>query len=115
EEAVTKAFDTIAGMPPPQGEGGAGPDSPADLAVRTKQVDAQNNKTAAQLQIAREKNAIEMAKLGQQSHDNAAKLAVEETAKRAEHMLDVGKAADEANFRRTRAASIESREASRLV
>jgi len=116
EETITNAFKALAQMPPPQPkEGTGGPDSPADLAVRTKQVDAQNNKTAATLQLGQQKNALEAAKLAQQSHDSAAKLAADETAKRMEHGLNIAKMQDEGAFRRERAQSLESREATRLT
>ena len=39
EETVTKFFDASAKMPPPQPNGRAGPDSPADLALRGKGTD----------------------------------------------------------------------------
>lgn len=115
EETISKAFQALAQMPPPQANGGAGPDSPADLAVRTKQIDAANSKTAATLQIAREKNAIEMAKLGQEAQLETTKLASEEAQARAKHSLDIASAADQSALRRERAQSLQSREAGRLV
>ena len=115
EETISTAFDTIAGMPPPQPKGAQGPDSPADLALRAKQVDADNTKTNVQLQIAREKNAIEIAKLGQESHDSAAQLASKDTQARMQHGLDIAKSVDESAFRRDRANALESREAGRLT
>lgn len=115
EETVQNAFDAIGNMPAPnQGQQG-GADSPADLAVRSQQVQAQNNKTAATVQIAQQKNAIELAKLGQQAHDSAAELAAKETADRMEHGLNIAKMADESAFRRERAQSLQAREAKDLM
>jgi hypothetical protein len=117
EESITKAFQVLAQMPPPQQQeqGGAGVDSPADLAVRSKQVDAANQKTNAQVLIAREKNAVEMAKLGQQSQTDASKIAAQEAEARARMTMDQAKLADESAFRAHRAEALQAREAQGLT
>ena len=114
EETISTAFDTLAKMPPPQQKGADGPDSPADLAIRGQQVKADMDKTNVQLQIAREKNAIEMAKLGQESHDSAAKLAADESKGRVDAAMAFSRDANEAAFRNSRANALDSRSASRL-
>jgi len=108
EETVTKFFDTMAKMPPPQPPQGAGADSPADLALRNKE---DNTK----LTIAREKNSIEMAKLGELTSSNSAKNAAAETEARTKAALDAEREAGEERFRQTRAASLQSRGASHLT
>jgi hypothetical protein len=113
EEDIENFFDALAQAPPPQGKDG--PDSPADLALRGKQLQLDQGKVQAQLQIAREKNAVEMAKLGQEAHATAAELAAKETHTRMEHGLNVAKMADESVFRHERAANLEAREARNLT
>jgi hypothetical protein len=114
EETIATAFDVLAKMPPPPAKGATGADSPADLALRGKQIQADDAKTQAQLTIAREKNAIEMAKLGQTSHDNAAELAQRDAEARASHGLEIAKSAEDAEFKRSRADALDARGASRL-
>ena len=114
EETISTAFDTLAKMQPPPPKGATGADSPADLAIRAKQVQADDAKTQAQLTIAREKNAIEMAKLGQEAHDSAATLAQHDSEARIRAAMDATKQASDAEFRQSRAAAMDARGASRL-
>ncbi len=116
EETISNAFDAIAKMPPPQPKGAAGngADSPADLALRAQQVQSDDAKTQAQLTIAREKNAIEMAKLGQEGHENAAELAQRDMEARMRASIDAVKNTEDAEFKRSRATALDARGASRL-
>jgi hypothetical protein len=115
EESISKAFAAIAQMQPPQPPQGSGVDSPADLALRAKEITAKSQDTNVKLEIARGHDAVAMAKLGAESHNDAAKMAASEAQARAKHVLDQASLADESQFRQRRAESMQAREASRLT
>jgi hypothetical protein len=106
EGSVTKFFESLKQMPPPQGKDG-GPDSAADLAVRA-------NDTKARVAIAQQKSAIDLAKMQSTERIEGEKLAL--SAKEHHDTLAAGisKEADQRAFRDIRGEAIEAREASRL-
>lgn len=91
EDSITRAFDAIGQMHPPQQgqQQGQGVDSPADIAVRNKQVDVQAQKNNVQLQLGQQKTALAYAQLAQKAHTDSTKLAQDASQAQAKHMLDI--------------------------
>ncbi len=109
EESIEAAFDTLAGMPPPQeGKPASGVDSPAALAVRKDETQ----------QKAQEANLEFVAKMQQTNADQQIereKLAQAEIHNQRQMGLDVAKAMDQAAFQREREVSIQTRGAAHLT
>jgi hypothetical protein len=109
EEAVTKFFDTIAKMPPPPQKGAKadGPDSPADLALRSKE-------DTTKLTIARENNAVKIAELGAKTHQASAQMAADHMKDIAHAGMEATRIANEHQLQTARSDMLQSREAKNL-
>lgn len=109
EESVEKAFDALAGMPPhpdqqPKGKGAAqsNVDSPADLALRAKDIDAKT-------QIAQQANNIKLLQVQSDAQDDAAKIQQAEVESQRKFSVDAANAADQAAARREAAIAREAK------
>jgi hypothetical protein len=109
EEAVTKFFEELKNLPPPQPKGGnaSGPDTPQALAQR--QADTQSRE-----RIAQEGNAVKMAQIASTERVKTAEIALDAKQHHDHLAAEISKEADMRAFRDVRAGAIQSREASRL-
>jgi hypothetical protein len=111
EEATTKLFEQMKGMPPPPPKGadakGGGADSPQDLAVRT-------NETQVKQQIARDTNAVKEQQIASNERIKTAELALEAKQHHDTLAEGINKEADQRAFRDVRAGAIEAKEATAL-
>lgn len=118
EETFEKAFDEIGKMPPPPpkgGKGASGVDSPADIALRAKQIQADSADDQGKNQIAAQANAIKAQQVAGELQLGQQKLEAEVAHNSSKLSLDAQSAADEANFRRERGMAAEARTASGLT
>lgn len=110
EETIEMAFDAIAKMPPvqqPGAKGGKQGPSPADIAVRNKEIDTR-------AQIARETNFVKLANMEQDREADAAKLAQEDAHTRQNLGLQAARAAKQDAIAGARLTHIEARDAGML-
>jgi hypothetical protein len=111
EEATTKLFEELKGMPPPQPKGappaGKPGDSPQDLAVRA-------NDTQAKLQIAQSTNAVKEQQIASNERIKDKELALDAMQHHETMAANINKEADQRVFRDVRTNALESREAGRL-
>lgn len=119
EETFEKAFDAIGKMPPapPKGKkgGASGVDSPADIALRAKQIQADSADDQGKNQIAAQANAIKAQQVAGELQLGQQKLQAEIAHNSTKLSLDAQSAQDEANFRRERGMAAEARTASGLT
>lgn len=104
EESVEAAFDALAQMPPHPSQQGkpssSNVDSPADLALRSKELDAKT-------QTSQQANAIRAQQVQNQSAYDNQKLALETQTDQQKLQLDAVKSADDAQFKHASAARDE--------
>jgi hypothetical protein len=109
EEAVTKFFDELKQMPPPQPAGGkaGGPDTPEALAQR-------HADTQSRERIAQQANTVKMAQIASDERIQAAKL-VEQASQHHDNLAhQISKEADLRAFRDVKGAAIQANEAKTL-
>ncbi len=111
EEAVTKAFDALKGMPPmpPKGSksGDAGPDSPQAIAVRQ-----QDNQV--RMQVAQQGNAVKLAQVASNERIKSEELSLESKTHHDRIAADINKQADLRAYRDVKGGAIAAREAEGL-
>lgn len=108
EDSIEKAFDALAKMQPTPPKGGKQGADPADLALRSKEIDTR-------LQVSREANAVKMANIAQDREADAEKLEAERERNRTELALNVQRGARQDALAGVRMTHIESRDARSLT
>jgi hypothetical protein len=110
EDNVTKFFEALKGMPPPQpsgGKAGSGPDTPEALAQR-------QNDTQSRERIAQQQNAVKLAQLNSNERIKTAEIEMDAKMHHDKLAADISKEADVRAFRDVRAGAIQAKEASLL-
>jgi hypothetical protein len=111
EEAVTKAFDALKGMPPmpPKdgGKGASGPDTPQALQQRAAD-------TQSREKIAQQSNAVKLAQVASQERIKTEEIALEAKTHHDRLAHDINKEADLRAYRDVKGGAIMAREAEGL-
>lgn len=111
EESVTRFFESLQKMPPPQpkdaGTKQGGADTPQALAQRQQE-------TASRERIANQKNAVDMAQIASDERIQAAKLEQQTLEHHQQLAHEISKEADMRAFRDIRGEAIQSRAARNL-